>query len=435
MLVGVRGDHWGWNETSRLASMDSLAERGTLAIDGSPFAWTGDKILVDGHFYSDKPLVPAVAAAPVAWIAGRVGLSASQHPKAFATVMSIATSGLAFIVSLWLILRIAGALGLPDAWALAISASFAFGSLVLPYARNVNAHILVLTGAMGVAETMLRFRSPQGENDEAKCAVRFGLFGGAAYAAENTTGLFLLIATGLYLLYRFRTRLRPALIFAAAAAPLLLAHHVLNFMVGHTIGPANAIPAYFNYPGSAFDVTNMTGSWQHPDVFAFLLYALEMLIGPRGFITYTPTVLLCALGLALMRPRGDAQGEAPWPEIVALTGFALATWLCLAALSPPYFGGWSPSVRWFLPFLAPVYLFLAAVISSVAWTRIDFLILAGGQAAISLASWPYGAFHLPPSWLISTLSVGTIVVWAILRGPTWIKVLGNGAPERSPQET
>jgi hypothetical protein len=159
-----------------------------------------------------------------------------------------------------------------------------------------------------------------------------------------------------------------------------------------------------------------------------------MLIGPRGFITYTPTVLLCALGLALLRPRSNAQGEAPWPEIVALTGFALATWLCFAALSTN-FGGVSASVRWFLPFLAPVYFVLAAVISAVAWTRIDFLILAGGQAAISLATWPYGAFQLPPSWLISTLSVGTIVVWAILRGPTWIKVLGKGAPERSPQQT
>jgi hypothetical protein len=49
--------------------------------------------------------------------------------------------------------------------------------------------------------------------------------------------------------------------------------------------------------------------------------------------------------LALLRPRGDAQGEAPWPEIVALTGFALATWLCLALST--HFGGWSPSVRWY----------------------------------------------------------------------------------------
>jgi len=45
-----------WNDQARIATVESLAERGTLAIDYSKWGWfTGDKVLLREHFYSTKP--------------------------------------------------------------------------------------------------------------------------------------------------------------------------------------------------------------------------------------------------------------------------------------------------------------------------------------------------------------------------------------------
>src|SRR3954447_10343608 len=66
-LVSARPYAGAWNDGSRLATVESLVERGTLAIDESAFVavpqtaspygpiemskGTLDKLLIDGHFY------------------------------------------------------------------------------------------------------------------------------------------------------------------------------------------------------------------------------------------------------------------------------------------------------------------------------------------------------------------------------------------------
>ena len=60
-VVSARDYPGGWNDGSRLATVESLVERHTWAIDDSPFlAGTQDKLLIGGHYYSDKSPVPAV---------------------------------------------------------------------------------------------------------------------------------------------------------------------------------------------------------------------------------------------------------------------------------------------------------------------------------------------------------------------------------------
>src|SRR4051794_35272272 len=54
-----------WNDDSRMATIQSLVESGTLVIDHSDFVGTGDKVFVNGHFYSEKPPMTAVIGAAV----------------------------------------------------------------------------------------------------------------------------------------------------------------------------------------------------------------------------------------------------------------------------------------------------------------------------------------------------------------------------------
>src|SRR6266851_4398869 len=74
----------GWNDGSRLATIECLVDRGTFAIDDSIFVVTPtgnapympddvvvqqtgtlDRMRINGHYYSDKPAVPALYSAVV----------------------------------------------------------------------------------------------------------------------------------------------------------------------------------------------------------------------------------------------------------------------------------------------------------------------------------------------------------------------------------
>src|SRR5207253_2672990 len=76
-LLSVRPYAGSWNDGSRLATVESLVDRGTFAIDDSIFVrappenppyeaadlrqtGTLDRLRIDGRYYSDKSPVPAV---------------------------------------------------------------------------------------------------------------------------------------------------------------------------------------------------------------------------------------------------------------------------------------------------------------------------------------------------------------------------------------
>ena len=103
---------------SRLATVESLVDQHSLAIDQSVFVipppptpgkaaayaaddllsttfGTGDKLFIDGHYYSDKSPVPALGMGLVYWIAQRTsGLLACDHVDVFCRLVMILTSGL-----------------------------------------------------------------------------------------------------------------------------------------------------------------------------------------------------------------------------------------------------------------------------------------------------------------------------------------------------
>src|SRR5262245_37009368 len=99
-LASARDQVGGWNDASRLATVESLVDQGTLAIDDSIFATTKDKLFIDGKFYSDKSPVPALYLAGVyqiyQWLGGP---SARDNTHAFVWLMTVASSGLAYVIA------------------------------------------------------------------------------------------------------------------------------------------------------------------------------------------------------------------------------------------------------------------------------------------------------------------------------------------------
>jgi hypothetical protein len=146
--VSARSYVGGWNDGSRLATVECLVDHETWAIDESifvrpplkpdlnsagdppPLAGTQDKLLIGGRYYSDKSPVPAVLmAAEYTLLKTITGWTASGSSDRFCLAMCFLSSGLAYVVAVWSIDRLGRAVRLPPGVGLALTASFALATV------------------------------------------------------------------------------------------------------------------------------------------------------------------------------------------------------------------------------------------------------------------------------------------------------------------
>src|SRR5262245_40089886 len=191
-----------WNDGSRLAMVESLADRDTFQIDDSIYvhpevaaeppyaagdvllvrAGTKDKLYIDGHFYSDKSPVPGLLMAGAYKLMRWCGLpAASERPDWFALAMTWLFAGLPYVLAVWCVGRIMRHLAVPEPWNIVLTGVLALGSLALPYAEHVNNHILLLAVAAGVFEAMLR---PSLALQAPRTAAWIGVLAGFAYTID-----------------------------------------------------------------------------------------------------------------------------------------------------------------------------------------------------------------------------------------------------------
>src|SRR5437588_4457539 len=174
----------GWNDGSRLATVECLVDYHTLAIDDSIFVrvppatdpkralpypeadsgllqtGTGEKLFINGHYYSDKSPVPALVMAGMyevyAWCTGR---TAREHADSFCYWMTVTSSGLAYVVAVWCMFVLAGCLRLPLLLQLGFTASFGLATVALPYVRHANNHIFLLALLAALLLSLVRLKN------------------------------------------------------------------------------------------------------------------------------------------------------------------------------------------------------------------------------------------------------------------------------------
>ncbi|HWB60469.1 MAG TPA: hypothetical protein VG733_13315, partial [Chthoniobacteraceae bacterium] len=125
-LISARPYAGAWNDGSRLATVESLADYGTWSIDESVFVRTPniltrhgdqaypaddpllqkegtlDKLFIRDHYYSDKSPLPSLIMAGVyRALETAAHLSASNNPPTFCYVMALIFSGGAYMVSVF----------------------------------------------------------------------------------------------------------------------------------------------------------------------------------------------------------------------------------------------------------------------------------------------------------------------------------------------
>jgi hypothetical protein len=453
-LAGASRLALSWNDGSRLATVESLVERGTWAIDESPFVrvplprsgWpspypaddallqaggTKDKLWIDGHYYSDKSPVPALPLAGLyAWLRWQGMLGVADDPEGFCWGMCLASAGLAYVLAVWCIWRLGRPLRLTLPTRLLLTASFGLATVALAYSRSVNNHIFLLAVAAGIwLQLAWLARGPVFHT-----AGRFaglGLLAGLAYTIDLGAGPPLAALAFVLGCWRGRS-FKLAAVFVLCALPLFAIHHGINYAIAGTWKPANAVPEFLAWPGSPFNPGNMSGVWGHSGLDHFARYALDLLGGKKGFLLHNLPLLLPVVVLPFVWLRVRERAE------LVVAGLSCAgVWLVYSAASTNY-SGVCLSVRWFVPLLAPGFFLLALVLREVPSTRTDLGVLtAGGAILAGLAAWagPWAPHMVPGYWFVVG---GTVLAWGVLRltrrssGGTATDSRSPGADSRAP---
>lgn len=425
------------NDSSRLATVEALVDYHTLAIDHTVYVPPGsvhappnhrpffvrptgddghkhergtmDKLFINGHFYSDKPMVPAFVLAGPYWVAEHFfGLRARERPDAFAVLMTLLMSGLPYVIAVAAVARTGRLLGLPSRLNLLLTASFAFATVAAAYTRQLNGHSPLLAVAALVFMLLADFpRDPAAPPPWGRLLL-LGLLNGFGYAIEQPTGGLLLGGTGLVLLWR-RPRLTTALLYGLAVLPGVVGHQSIGYVLAGTLRPLNQNPEYFQYAGSEFGPDNMTGVWNHKSFGWFLWYAVRLLYSERGFLPANVPLWLLAPGLLILLRRIRVERPELWLAVL----WPLGVWLVFAALSTNYSGS-SCSVRWFVPLLAAGYYLLALLLRERPDLAPDLLILSICGAVLAAEMWWEGpwAYDFYTYWPVQVLAALT---WAAYR--------------------
>ena len=417
-----------YNDGGRLAVVESLIDHGTLAIDDSifvkvpftirphpyrnapehlKFGGTLDRIKVGEHFYSHSPPTPMlIMAGWYKFLQWTTGLRAKTHADWFCYLMTLGSSGFAYVLAVWGIFRLGQIVGLSLFWRQILALSFALGSLALPYCQFVNSHILLLSVAVWLVFHLVQDRVKPHRGRW----LMIGALAGFGYTIDSGIGQLLWGWTGLLILFRHR-HWKPVLLVGLASLPFLLCHHIVNYQIVGSLKPAGSMFHYFDYPGSAFDESNLTGRWNHQSVGDFLVYAMELLFGHKGFFLYNLALWLAVPGFVILCRRR----LIPRLEVGFILGWSISTWLLYAALSNNY-SGYCLSIRWFLPLLAPGYYVVALVMKYCPKLLGDLLLLICWSFALGVMMAILGPWR-DIDWIILFVQPATLITWAIYRWP------------------
>lgn len=393
-LIGFAGltkrEPASWNDVSRVAAIESLVDRGTWAIDDSPWAdLTQDKIQLGGRFYSDKMPLLSVMGAAVYGMA-RTGLGAklqpdcpkSGDPCAYYWITLILV-GLPVALLLLLFFEFALNQALP-LWAAVIGTlTLGLGTMVFPYALVLNHHA---PAAASLFASLYLLSTDKGGSARRIAA---GFFAALAISFDAISGI---IAAGLFGIAVVRLRRGLPFFVLGAAIPLAVTA-ILDYQIGHTIIPPYLITSAYNYPGSAFPAT--IGGNGTPD--DYVAYSFRMFLGAQGLFAYNPLLLFALLGAvaAAIKPESALRVEA----IFMLLAFVL---LCIyLSVGTGNLGGVAYGERWFVNAIPVLFSFIFFVppLGSAKWASAAWLVFLP-LLALSVISSVQGAqgpwLYTPP---------------------------------------
>jgi hypothetical protein len=389
------------NDASRMGTIQSLVEARSLTIENTAFRDTGDKVFVDGHFYSDKAVMTAVFGALVYFPLHLLGLKLDLGWNlAYYLITLIVVKGLwlAGLIAFYHALGFTALAEKPRIWlTLALGVASLYFAWTSTYNNHAMAAALLMIGFYFILKA--RFRPP---SYRASLALA-GFFLSLAGTTDVPNGAFY---AGFLIYIIADRRLRSGVVYyllplVATVLPAL----ALNYSISGSLMPVQTVRAYFEYPGSKWvgaKGKELSGMGVN-QLDLLIPYAFNSLIGSKGFILYNPLLFLAIPYLIReCGPKREFRKEA------LTIGLASAVIVSYYLLVTNNYGGWSYSIRWFVPLLPMLYFFIHPFLEELTVRRKSiFATLFAVSAVIAVIGLfnPWSVGYLSKYPLISNLKL------------------------------
>ena len=346
-----------WQEESRMATVQTLVEQGTFIIDHTEFNRTGDKVFINGHFYSDKtPLLSVVAAGAYSILHNVFGLTLDPTicvpAEDAAACRAFTPAGARFTAFYWLTLIFIGGsasllvvlfwramlnIGASGTLATALAVALGLASPLAPYsivfAGHVPAALCLFAGfylvimSSGVEACPFPPQSSGGPRgaaelrshvveDPAKASTpvkrqsgwRYfwaGMLISLAANIDLTLAIFI-VAFGLWVLL---TRWRQLLPYALGAMLPFALSAVINYWAAGTIMPLYFDPKAYDFVGTVLNPT-VGGTNGFYSLEFGLRYTYDMFVGQRGLFSFTPMLIFAFVGIGVAIKQRQQRGLA-----------------------------------------------------------------------------------------------------------------------------
>jgi hypothetical protein len=377
-----------WNDASRMATVQSLVEHYTFKIDQSVFVNSGDKVFVNGHFYSDKPVVPSVLGAVVYWPLFHLGFTL-DYGWNFAYWLIT----LLIVKGFWLmgLLAFYGSLSLTSLESgkrFCLTAALGVASLYFTWSSTFNNHILAASALMIGFYFFLQAK----QADSVKRHLFFaGFFFSLAGAVDMPVSAFYVVFAG-YALMQATLR-RNVLFYMIPLAVTIFPALLHNYLISGSIMPLQLNQAYFDYPGSPWNGADSLSGMNINDGPFILRYGFSVLLGNRGFLLYNP-FLFIALP-CLIREISTKRMFMHEAMLIGSTSIVIVLYYLLFTNNH---GGDSYSIRWFVPLLPLLFFFMHPFFENFTANRRRVFI------AVFFVSTVIASIGLISAWSLAALS-------------------------------
>jgi hypothetical protein len=353
------------NDRSRWCTVRSLVELGTYQIDEAREVrgWdTIDLVRHNDHFYSSKPPLLSTIVAGLYWtVRETVGWTFGNELEATTRLILLLLNIVPTVIALALLTRLIRESSTSAFTAIFVTATAAFGTLLLPFLTVLNNHTVAATAVVFALYPLIRIL--QGHDAWWRYAL-VGFWAAFACCNELPAAAFGVATFGFAL---WKSPRKTWLCFAPAALIPLSAFFYTNFLA---TGGWKPFYAYYGTEKYLFVHEGVPSYWMQPrgvdaNRDGFPAYLLHCTIGHHGLLSLTPVLLFTVLGWATVaRKRPTRQPETNLNSIntairpIHWTGVALSliVFTFFMTKTENYnYGGVSVALRWML-WLTPFWL-------------------------------------------------------------------------------
>jgi hypothetical protein len=354
------------NEKARLATIQAVAERQTLAIDETAFAATQDRIRTsrDGtvRHYSEQGPVMAVLLSGPYWIMNRLGAGFDVNPSLSVYLLTMLGCTLPVAGAAGLAYRLGRVFELRRPWRMTLAIACVFGTGLISYATVLNSHAPAAALCLAAVTGIVQAATARSRGGAYGWLAGAGLCASFAAAIDfGAVAVLLLLAPVVLTLPRSAaSRVFGLGFYALGSLPAIVLHAALTVPITGDLRPGFLHPELAAATATATvsgDPEEGEGSAQSSVMARVASNFADGVLGPHGMLSHFPVLLLGVAGVGMVLHRH-------WPDstkaLAVATLGAAVTVVGLYVTLLPGFNEPMFASRWFIPFLPPVLVWAGA---------------------------------------------------------------------------